>query len=109
TFGLIVSLPAWCNVLQMLVMPFFSRHWSQKSITLLFSWLHLAVWIALGFALPHIPPGNGEVAGRVFFLLFALSSLFHSMVGVAWTSWVQEWVPARLRGKFFGRRNRALQ
>jgi MFS family permease len=28
---------------------------------------------------------------------------------VSWTSWVQEWVPDRLRGKYFGRRNRLLQ
>lgn len=108
-FGLIVSLPAWCNVLQMVLMPFFARRWSQKNITLLFSWLHLLVWIGLGLALPVIPRDNVEAAGRWLWLIFALSSLFQAMVGVAWTSWVQEWVPARIRGKFFGRRNRALQ
>jgi len=108
-FGLIVSLPAWCNVAQMVVIPVCGRYWSQKTITLVFSWFHLAVWIGLGFALPFIPKGDVVTAGRFFFIIFALSSFSQAMVGVAWTSWVQEWIPERVRGKVFGRRNRALQ
>jgi MFS family permease len=108
-FGLIVSLPAWCNVAQMIIVPVLGRIWSQKIITLIFSWLHLAVWVALALALPLIPMDDAKAAGRLFFLLFLLSSFFQAMVGVAWTSWVQEWIPARMRGKFFGMRNRALQ
>jgi MFS family permease len=30
------------------------------------------------------------------------------MAGVSWTSWIQEWVPERIRGKYFGSRNRVL-
>ena len=108
-FGLIVSLPAWCNVAQMVAVPAFGRFWSQKTITLVFSWLHLAAWIGLGLALPYIPNDDVAVAGLIFFIIFALSSFFQAMVGVAWTSWVQEWIPGRVRGKVFGRRNRALQ
>ena len=108
-FGVLVSLPAWCNVAQMVVVPTLGRYWSQKTITLIFSWLHLATWVVLGVMLSFIPTDNPEQAGRIFFVLFALSSFFQAMVGVAWTSWVQEWIPARMRGKFFGQRNRALQ
>jgi MFS family permease len=108
-FGVIVSLPSWCNVLQLVAMPFLARRWSQKAIALGFSWLHLAVWIALAVALPFVPTNDVEAAGRIFFLLFAVSAAFQALVGVSWTSWVQEWVPDRLRGKYFGRRNRFLQ
>lgn len=108
-FGVIISLPAWCNVAQMVLIPIMGRFCSQKGITLIFSWLHLAIWVVLGFSLPFIPLDDPVRAGRIFFLLFALSSFFQAMVGVAWTSWVQEWIPGRMRGKFFGRRNRALQ
>jgi len=108
-FGLIVSLPAWCNVAQMALIPICGRYGSQKTITLLFSWLHLAVWIGLGFALPFIPREDPLTAGRLFFVIFALSSFSQAMVGVAWTSWMQEWIPERVRGKVFGQRNRALQ
>lgn len=108
-FGAIASLPAWCNVIQILVVPLLTKRWSQKSIALTFSWFHLAVWVAIGFALPHVPREDLDKAGGLFFALFALSAMSHAVVGVSWTSWVQEWVPDRLRGNYFGRRNRLLQ
>ncbi|RME71658.1 MAG: MFS transporter [Verrucomicrobia bacterium] len=108
-FGAIASLPAWSNVIQLLLTPLLTRRWSQKAITLFFSWLHLTSWVTLGLALPYVPTDDMEAAGRLFFLLFALSALFQSIVGVSWTSWIQEWVPERIRGKYFGRRNRLLQ
>jgi MFS family permease len=109
TFGLIVSLPYWCNVVQLFVVPFLTKRWSQKAITLTLSWLHLSVWIAIALMLPLIPNDDVDRAGRMLFWLFGLSALSSSVVGVSWTSWVQEWVPDRLRGKYFGRRNRLLQ
>lgn len=108
-FGVIVSLPAWSNVLQLVVLPMLTRRWTQKSITLAFSILHLAVWLALGLTLHAIPVDNEAAASRLLFFAFLLASFCQAMVGVAWTSWVQEWTPQRLRGKFFGARNRALQ
>ncbi|BET67610.1 hypothetical protein ASA1KI_25280 [Opitutales bacterium ASA1] len=108
-FGVIASLPAWCNVVQMLIIPVLGKWWSQKQIALFFSWAHLIVWIALGIAVHHIPQDDMHAAGRWFFLLFGLSAFLQAIVGVSWTSWVQEWVPGRLRGKYFGRRNRLLQ
>lgn len=108
-FGVIASLPHWCNVVQLLVMPLLTRRWPQKHIALAFSWMHLSVWIALAILLPHVPRDDMARAGTLFFAIFALSALSHAMVGVAWTSWVQEWVPERLRQRYFGRRNRLLQ
>ncbi len=108
-FGVVASLPHWCNVVQLVLTPVFGRRWSQKAVTLTFSWMHLAVWIALGLLLPYVPHDDLGKAGPFFFAIFALSALSQSLVGVAWTSWVQEWVPDRLRQKYFGRRNRLLQ
>jgi len=108
-FGVIVSLPHWCNVVQLFVVPFLTRVWPQKAIALTISWLHLLVWVGLAIALPYIPTDDVDRASRLLFILFGLSALTHSVVGVSWTSWVQEWVPDRLRGKYFGRRNRLLQ
>ncbi|MGH8017313.1 MAG: MFS transporter [Opitutaceae bacterium] len=108
-FGAIVSLPAWCNVIQMLLFPLLGRFWSQKQIALFFSWGHLLTWIVLAIALQYIPRDDLAAASRWFFLLFGLSAFLHAIVGVSWTSWIQEWVPGRLRGKYFGRRNRLLQ
>ncbi|MBL4576170.1 MAG: MFS transporter, partial [Opitutaceae bacterium] len=109
TFGVIVSLPAWCNVAQLILIPFLAKLWSQKTITLIFSWLHLLVWSALATTLPFIPENNVKAAGQILFILFLFSSLLQALVGVSWTSWIQEWIPGRIRGKFFGNRNRILQ
>ena len=108
-FGLIVSLPYWANVLQLVAIPLLSQRWSQKRITLTFAWLNIACWFALAAALPYIPINNPDVSGRILFWIFLAGSLTFSIVAVSWTSWVQEWTPARLRGKYFGRRNRAAQ
>jgi MFS family permease len=108
-YGLISSLPAWCNVIQLFLMPLLTRRWSQKRITLWFSWLHLGVWMALGIMLPFVPIDDLGGAGVLFLILFGLSAFFQSLVGVSWTSWIQEWVPEKIRGKYFGRRNRMLQ
>src|SRR5262245_21675603 len=54
-FGVIASLPHWCNVVQLLVVPWLTRRWSQKAICLSTAWLHLSVWIVLAFVLPHVP------------------------------------------------------
>jgi MFS family permease len=109
SFGIIVSLPFWANVLQLVAIPLLMRRWSQKQITVRFAWLHIACWGVLAVALPHIPIDNPEISGRVLFWIFLIASLTFSIVSVSWTSWVQEWAPARVRGKYFGRRNRLLQ
>ncbi len=109
TYGLIVSLPAWCNVAQLIIVPLLGNRWSQKGITQVFSCIHLIVWASLATILPYIPQDNLRLASQIFFILFFLSSFFHAILGVAFTSWIQEWVPGRIRGKYFGKRNRILQ
>jgi MFS family permease len=59
----------------------------------------------LGF----IPADRPDIAARWLIAWFLVSSVFGAIAGVTWNSWIQEWVPARLRGKYFGRRNRLLQ
>lgn len=108
-FGLIVSLPFWANVLQLVAMPLLMRRWTQKQITLTFAWLNLASWGLLAAALPYIPVDAPDISGRVLFWIFLVASLTFSIVSVSWTSWVQEWIPGRLRGKYFGKRNRFVQ
>ncbi len=108
-YGLIVSLPAWCNVAQLIIVPLLGNRWSQKSVTQVFSWIHLIIWAVLASVLPFIPQDNLKLASQIFFILFFLSSFFHAILGVAFTSWLQEWVPGRIRGKYFGKRNRILQ
>lgn len=108
-FGTIVSLTSWFNVLQLPLAAWMRRHWRPKSVSLAFCWVQLITWFVLAGALPFVPEDNIEVAHRLFFALFSLSALSSSLCGVMWNSWVQEWIPERVRGKYFGFRNSLLQ
>lgn len=110
-YGLIVALPAIFNGLQLLITPILARTFSARNLTLGFSWTNLAFWLALTFALPYLPSDGPEDTQRLALaltVLFLFISASQSMTGVCWTAWVQEWIPARLRGQYFGRRNALL-
>ncbi len=109
TIGLLSALPFVANFLQVFIAPFLSRWKSAKTISVIAATLHLVSWSALGVILPWIPRDDPTTAGRWFITWFLITSGFGAIAGVTWNAWIQEWVPYRLRGKFFGRRNGALQ
>lgn len=109
TIGLISALPFVCNFLQVAITPALSHWFTAKSITLVASTLHLISWVAFAFILGWLPADDPALAGLWIGGWFFVSSFSSSIMGVTWNAWVQEWVPARLRGKYFGRRNRLLQ
>ena len=109
SIGLISALPFIGNFLPIFVAPFLS-HWKPpKTVSILFASLHLITWLALGVMLSWIPQNDPLAASRWLIVWFTVSSVCIAIAGVSWNSWVQEWVPVRLRGKYFGRRNRLLQ
>ena len=109
TIGLICALPFFGNFLQIFAAPFLAKWKPPKTITVLAASCHLATWAAAGALLPLVPHDNPTFAGHCFIAWFLLSSCFAAVAGVSWNAWIQEWVPARLRGKYFGRRNGTLQ
>ena len=109
TIGLISALPFVGNFLQIFVAALVARWKPPKTVTVTAATLHLLTWIALGVFLPWVPRDNPTAAGHWFMAWSLLSSCFAAVAGVSWNAWIQEWVPGRLRGKFFGRRNGALQ
>lgn len=109
TIGLISALPFVGNFLQIFLAPFLARWKPPKTITVAAAACHLAAWVSFGIFLPWVPRDDPDTAGRWFILWFLVSSCFAAVAGVSWNAWIQEWVPARLRGKYFGRRNGTLQ
>lgn len=107
--GLLSAMPFAANFLQIFAAPFFSRWRPPKTVTVVAATLHMFMWIALAVLLGVIPRDRPDLASNLLIAWFFLSSCFAAVAGVTWNSWIQEWVPARLRGKFFGRRNRLLQ
>ncbi|HNC25073.1 MAG TPA: MFS transporter [Opitutaceae bacterium] len=108
TYGLFTSLPFWFNFLQVLLTPALAQHLHSRSMTILSAWLHVVGWISLLVALPFLPAEESPRTVFVFFATFSLVSLSSAINGVAWNAWMQECIPVRLRGKYFGFRNRLL-
>jgi MFS family permease len=109
TIGFFMALPFIANFFLIFPMPPPVQRWTSKKLTAVSASLHLLTWIALAVMLPWLPRDDLTRAGEWLIAWFFVSSIFSAVNGVAWNSWTQEWVPARLRGKFFGRRNRFVQ
>lgn len=108
-YGIIVSLPFWGNFAQAFLMPFINRYFPPKTVTVVCATLQALCWAGLGVSLSWLPVDRIETTGQWFLAIFTVSAALTAFTGVSWTSWMQEWVPARLRGKYFGMRNRLLQ
>ncbi len=109
TIGFISALPFVCNFLQVGISPLLARWFSSKAITITGACLHTLSWVAFCIMLGLLPTDDPARAGLWIGAWFFVSSFCSSITGVSWNAWVQEWVPARLRGRYFGRRNRLLQ
>ena len=109
TIGFISAIPFVCNILQVVLSPLLSRWFQAKAITIFCSILHLLSWAVFAVLLDYLPRDDTALAGLWIGIWFLVSSFCATLTGVSWNAWVQEWVPARLRGKYFGSRNRLLQ
>jgi MFS family permease len=107
--GVLGSLPFVCNFLQIFVSPALMRWRPPKSVSVGAAVLHMLSWAALGVFLPWIPRGDPREATVWILGWYFVSSCFGAVAGVTWSTWIEEWIPARIRGKFFGRRNQVLQ
>lgn len=108
SYGLIVSLPFWFNFLQVLLTPLLAERLDARRLCIASAWLHALGWLGLTVALPFIPTSDNPVTLTVFLVGFSIISLASAINGVAWNGWMQDVVPPRLRGKYFGARNRLL-
>jgi MFS family permease len=108
TYGLIVALPFVFNFLQVLLTPLLAQKLDAQRLCVASGWLHVIGWIFLTAALPFIPAGDPVAAKWVSLVGFSIISLASSINGVAWNGWMQDVVPTRLRGSYFGKRNQLL-
>ena len=109
TIGLICALPFLGNFLQIFVAPFLARWRPPKIVMLGAAALHMLCWAAFGGLLHLVPRDDPSAAGRWLIAWFLTTSFFGAIAGVSWNAWIQDWVPYRIRGKYFGRRNGTLQ
>ncbi len=107
--GLMGAMPFIGNFLQIAFVPFLVRWQPAKVVSLVAATLHMLSLLAIGIFMPWIPHATPGEAAKWLIGWFFFSSLFSAVSGVGWSMWVEEWVPPRLRGKYFGRRNQIVQ
>lgn len=109
TYGWLVSLPYWCNLLQLPIGGVVFARFRAKEVFVVTIWLNTAAWAAFAATLLLAPEAvqarPGWIAG---WFLFACG-LTTSVMAVAWTTYMQSWVPAPVRAVYFSRRNRWAQ
>ena len=105
-FGLISAMPAIANALQIIMVPVTARFLKVRDLTLSMGWLNAGLWLSGVVGMAFLPIGEADKAGWFFAILFFLTSISMSMMVVGWMTWVTDFVPARVRGRYLGQRNR---
>ncbi|WP_269537221.1 MFS transporter [Cerasicoccus fimbriatus] len=107
-YGVIASLPAWSNALQIVLTPIVGKFLTSRDLALAPGWMNLGLWAVMAAVLGYLPPDDPKAAGQLFLIFFGLASLTQSLIGVGWTAWVQQWTPSKVRGSYFANRNRLI-
>ena len=105
-FGLIAAMPAIANALQVVLVPVTARFLNVRDLTLSMGWLNTGLWISGVVGMAFLPLQDPQNAGIFFTILYFLSSISMSMMVVGWMTWVTEFIPRRIRGRYMGYRNR---
>jgi MFS family permease len=103
--GLLSALPFVAGVMQPFGSALASQWWRHKTVALVFSLIITVIWVALMW-LPLVPwPWLQSNLTLLFLAVAFATGLMQVVSNVAWTSWMGDFVPQEIRGKFFGRRN----
>ena len=105
SFGWIVSMPSWTNVLQAALLPFLARGITPKGLVLGMGWFNVALWAVMAALIGFLPRNDSQITIGFFLVFFFFASASAAFQVVGWITWVREWVPAKIRGTYLGKRN----
>jgi MFS family permease len=108
-FGLLVALQAACSTLQLALVPWLNHRYSAKQLSVFGAWVQWAAFLALTAVIGWLPPAGPTPVFPILFGVFLVIAAMQALMAITWPSWVQEFTPERIRGKYFGRRNMILQ
>jgi MFS family permease len=107
-FGLLAALPFIASFLSIHASLLIERTGQRKRIFMTSLYAQRALWIPIALVPLWIIWRWGEQASRpamvVFLVLLFVMHSMGSFGGPAWTSWLADIVPDRLRGRYFARR-----
>ena len=103
TIGLLAAIPQISQLLQIPAVYLVERVRRRKLITVIFGLGNRTIWTLLAL-IPLLARGQ---AGLVLLLTgILLASSLGAFIGVAWNSWIRDFVPQPVMGRYFGARLR---
>ncbi|OVE75514.1 MFS transporter [bacterium F11] len=101
--GFLAAIPALTQLVQIPSTYLIEKIRNRRLITVVAAFLSRAPWILVALT-PFLP---GKAAGlSIVILAVFLSSVFGSVAGCSWSSWVRDLVPENRMGSFFSKRTR---
>lgn len=100
--GILSSIPFFANVAQIIGSYFIERYGKKAHLVLITSSIGRLLWIPI-IALPLMVADAGKVIWMIM-VVFLISSIFNSIAGIGWLSWISSMVPRNVLGKFFSKR-----
>ena len=107
-FGLIATMP-FMGVFFQLPAGWFLDRYGFRKITFLFAaTTHRLLWVAIA-AIPWVLPQTGDLWWITLLVLLLLNWAIANIPGPAWMGWMSDVIPRKVRGRYFGFRNRIGQ
>jgi MFS family permease len=100
--GLLGAIPVIAQVFQILGAYLIERTGLRKGIVAWFSVVSRTMWLPMAL----IPFFVHSRAVLLFMILYAISSVVMNIAAPGWVTWMAAIIPASIRGRYFGARNR---
>lgn len=108
--GIMASLPLLANLVQIMASYIIDKVGDSKKVCLLYVILHRFIWLFIVLSpFLFLRTSFYDLRIWIFVALLSIGSIFASISGLSWNSWMADLIPANLRGRFFAKRNMAAQ
>ena len=80
SFGWIVSMPSWTNVLQAALLPLLARGMTPKGLVLGMGWFNVALWALMAALIGLLPRNDSPITIGFFLVFFYFSTSWFKLV-----------------------------
>ena len=102
--GLLTAIPLLTQIFQVAGAYLVEKTGKRKAVATWGLFIGRSMWLPIAL-IPALPVSEPV---RLFILLFGLAGLASNFATPAWVAWMTDLVPRRLRGRYFGKRNRIV-
>jgi MFS family permease len=103
-FGIIAALPYLGILAQLPASYFMTRYGRRRQIFLIFTTIGRLMWVALA-AIPWIVPGPSARWWQATIFVLLIAQITMNGSGPAWSSWMADVIPRKIRGRYLGIRS----